>query len=306
MRGITGTALRGIAMVAVVQLLTECALHAKPGYEWKETKGFKGEKCAAYTQTATDGTGPGFAKIRTCVTESGNVKMHGISRNRTVQDAYRICADNGGQLAVVASDYGPGEGTGFKEGSPTISQPNGPGTFPLTITRTTLSPEFLVTQLFTQSTGTDPDVNILVTLEHLGPADKVDSVRFIREFDRERPWLGAWDTLNDWWLKQLAKGLNVGSVGVSTESAFGWTEGEGYGLMLTTPFIGAFLVNHEAGVYESLVVESEVDQCGAAHLPDMRLGGDYFGRLVLDVGTIHATGVGSPNEKFVSMRYWIF
>ena len=83
--------------------------------------------------TLTSGTGANF--MRVCISNHGNLinfLSPSMSFDHISSEGYAIC-DNSG-----AGEFVSGYDTGFSEsgcGDPTISQPNGANTLPLTITR---------------------------------------------------------------------------------------------------------------------------------------------------------------------------
>jgi hypothetical protein len=85
------------------------------------------------------GKGSGAARIDVCVSSHGNVSSFQIGGgpDHINSEGYVICSH--------AWDQGTGE-AGF--GEPTTSQPNGPNTFPLTITRSTTDGAFRLEQSY--------------------------------------------------------------------------------------------------------------------------------------------------------------
>lgn len=102
--------------------------------------------------SSTHSFSSGITSFLTCFTADGNVAEFNVGgpggpfeliRAGTIAEGYAVCSTVGG---VSGSDVaGLGE-TGFN--NPTVVQPGGPNTFPLTITRTTTDGRFSLKQTF--------------------------------------------------------------------------------------------------------------------------------------------------------------
>jgi hypothetical protein len=134
-----------VFLVGTFAVTTTAAGPGQPGF-----KKLKGEICAASAKTI-NGAG-GFKSIRTCITEDGNVKSYGIGNTRFLDEGYRICHFDGLFWVSPGADTGPGPGSNFDAPS-IVSQPNGDGTLPVTIERTTSDSSFVLTQTFDQGVG---------------------------------------------------------------------------------------------------------------------------------------------------------
>lgn len=272
-----------------------------------QTPSGKGEPCVAYAATVK-GTG-GFDSIRICVTEDGNVQTYGIGSTRWIQDGYRLCYRDGGSSIVSGADMGPGSGIGF--GPSTIQQPNGPGTFPLTVTRWTTAPDVAFTQVFELGVGDDVDLHVTMSADYFGDGS-IHDVRIVREFDRERPAVKKPLSYSGWTpiLKTKEKGLAA----TTEDSSLGWTEGKRYGLMLTSPHAGGTVVSlpgsplWETGIVDGTAVETVEAACGGLSYFKYQGPGDLHGRAVFSLGTLQSVGTLQPSlvNKDVRFQYRLF
>jgi hypothetical protein len=119
-----------------------------------------GVQSASCFSTHTSGSGTTFVKV--CFSNHGNLVQFespaGFEHIRvgSFGEGYVVCSGT----TAHGFDAGSTE-AGF--GAPTISQPNGANTFPLTITRTTTNGVFQLRQTFAWDT-TEKDVTITMTL----------------------------------------------------------------------------------------------------------------------------------------------
>jgi hypothetical protein len=137
--------------------------------------GISVEASSACFSTHTNGTGPNLLKF--CISNHGNVVQFESPAGAEhinvapVGEGYIACskAPTTGDIVAVGFD------AGFAEenwGAPTITQPNGPNTFPLTITRETTNPQpsvfgqFRLKQVFSRDTN-EKDLTITATLTNL-------------------------------------------------------------------------------------------------------------------------------------------
>jgi hypothetical protein len=119
----------------------------------------------ACQSTFTSGSGNAYLKF--CVTQNGNVSM--IESPQTFSqiyhgaEGYGLC-DTTNNPKVGYNDWGQYGDSGNWQKS-IITQPNGPDSFPLTITRTTEDSVFTLKQAFSRSTTTS-SVKITMTLKN--------------------------------------------------------------------------------------------------------------------------------------------
>ena len=81
------------------------------------------------------------------------------------REGYAVCSNNGS--THNGHDTGDVEG-GFA--APTFSQPNGAGTFPLTVTRRTTDGKFQLTQVWATPDAVEKDVTVTMTLKNISSA----------------------------------------------------------------------------------------------------------------------------------------
>src|SRR5262245_46099712 len=128
------------------------------------------------TDTFTKGTGN--AAISFCVTATGNIvqlSFKGVEqiRNGNFFEGYNLCV--GG--VSKAFDYADGGESGWN--APTRTQPGGPNTLPLTITRTTTDGSISMAQTFSFTTDS---VTVSAAFKNLTAATIVN-VKYIRWVD---------------------------------------------------------------------------------------------------------------------------
>jgi hypothetical protein len=118
-------------------------------------------------------SGSGATFYRPCVTTGGNVSIEAPSGVQHIGglEGYGLCSNTG----YVYDAKIPGSGFG----APTISQPNGPNTFPLSIARS--GGGWRVTQTFARD-ATQREFNITFAVKNTTASAKT-SVEFIRFFD---------------------------------------------------------------------------------------------------------------------------
>jgi hypothetical protein len=119
------------------------------------------------------GQGSGAARIDVCVSSHGNVSSFQIGGgpDHINSEGYVICSH--------ASDQGTAGETGF--GAATISQPNGPNTFPLTITRSTTDGAFRLAQSYKLD---QPNGQFIVTNKLTNTSGAtLNNVGFLRSVD---------------------------------------------------------------------------------------------------------------------------
>jgi hypothetical protein len=111
----------------------------------------------------TSGSGPTF--LRVVVSDHGNLlsfESPQVAQSLGGIEGYVLCSQDGS--TVHGYDYGSGE-SGF--GAATLSQPNGAGTFPLTVTRNTSDGKFQLKQVWNKPDNIEKDVTVTMTLTNL-------------------------------------------------------------------------------------------------------------------------------------------
>jgi len=114
---------------------------------------------------ATFTSGAGAQAFTFCVTQNGNVLRFespaGVEhiRNGVFLEGYSICDHTLGRSYFDLAEYVPNG----EFGAPTIVQPNGPNTLPLTITRTTWDSIYTLKQTFGRN-GTDRSVTVTMSV----------------------------------------------------------------------------------------------------------------------------------------------
>jgi hypothetical protein len=133
----------------------------------------------ACQSTFTSGNGNSYLKF--CVTQNGNIATlespSSFNQFYGGAEGYGIC--NTTPEINGYSDWGRYGDTG-NWADPTITQPNGPDTFPLTITRTTADGVWTLKQVFSRDTKT-PAAKITMTLRNNSLIDR--ATRFVRFAD---------------------------------------------------------------------------------------------------------------------------
>jgi hypothetical protein len=138
--------------------------------------GIWGVGYASDTCFSTYTSGSGSTLMVICISDHGNlVRLESPATFEQIdqtslgnhRDGYAICPGSPPNPSNGGYDAGGVEG-GF--GPPTISQPNGANTFPLTIIRDTTSGIYRLTQKFSQNTS-EKEVAITMTLKRLSAAD---------------------------------------------------------------------------------------------------------------------------------------
>jgi len=127
--------------------------------------------------------GSGDRRISICISEDGNIVEFESPRGHQYMgmgEGYALCSMKGTVVHGYDAHYAE---SGF--GPPTVTQPNGPNTFPLTISRPTLDGVFVLTQEFSWNTA-QRDVTINMTVANVSLVD-VKAVRLIRYFHHYVP-----------------------------------------------------------------------------------------------------------------------
>ena len=115
---------------------------------------------------ASFASGSGFNFLAVKVSNHGNLISFESPAGR---EGYAVCSQGGG--TVHAHDTGDVE-AGF--GAPTFAQPNGAGTFPLTVTRRTTDGKFQLAQVWNKPDTVEKDVTVAMTLKNVSGA-RIDS-----------------------------------------------------------------------------------------------------------------------------------
>jgi len=142
-----------------------------------------GQAMASNTCHTTLSNGSGVNFYRFCISNHGNlldfvfVDFQGtFARDHIASEGYALCNFSGGNQIVRGYDTGGSEST---RGNPTITQPNGANTLPLTITRTCNCIRFK--QDFARDNA-EKDVTITMTLTNVC-SPTLSDVRVSRYFD---------------------------------------------------------------------------------------------------------------------------
>jgi hypothetical protein len=217
----------------------------------------------------TSGSGTTFMKI--CITDRGTLSLFESPQgfvHISGREGYALCNASGNSGFVEGFDVGSAQ-SGF--GPPTVSQPNGAGTFPLIITRRTTNGLFELRQTFTRDT-VEKDVTIEMTVKNLAFAT-IQGVKIVRNFDGD---IGN-DAGND--IYDLVDDSVWGKDNASL------SDNHTHGLMLTTL---SFSNSHSA-FFQPF---SEFDDAKSCDNRSSRAGpagpGDFFGRIRFDLGDIAA------------------
>ena len=123
------------------------------------------------TPKASFASGTGENRLSVKVSDHGNLMSFESPalQEAVIEEGYVVCSDVGtfGIGGVHAHDTGSVEG-GF--GTPTFVQPNGSGTFPLTVTRNTTDGKFQLKQLWAKPDAAEKDVTLTMTLTNRSSA----------------------------------------------------------------------------------------------------------------------------------------
>ena len=110
------------------------------------------------------GSGSDFLGVK--VSDHGNLMSFESPENQEAvfggREGYAVCSNFTG--TVHGHDTGDVE-SGF--GAPTFAQPNGTGTFPLTVTRKSTDGKFQLTQVWNKPDAIEKDVTVTMTLKNL-------------------------------------------------------------------------------------------------------------------------------------------
>jgi hypothetical protein len=163
-----------LATMAAIVALCAISAHAsaEQGADLQRSVSGSSKKAAAATTSSTSTTpkasfasdsGANFLGVK--VSDHGNLMSfespQGQEQVFDGQEGYAVCNSGGGSFG---HDTGSVE-SGF--GPPTFSQPNGAGTFPLTVTRKTTDGKLKLTQVWNKPDPVEKDVTVTMTVTNL-------------------------------------------------------------------------------------------------------------------------------------------
>lgn len=246
----------------------------------------------------SSGSGANFMKI--CISNDGNVvgfqSPSGFEHIRvgTIGEGYAVCTTIGGEIAT-----NHGYDVGFAEsgwGPPTVLQPSGPNTLPLTITRTTTDNIFTLKQTFARNAATK-EVTVTMTLTNISTSVQ-PAVQIFREVD--------FDVDNIASPNIFFQSLDTVSAELgSTNLSGGASDGTGHGIQITAQ---SFAVGHNTFVQTfSNWISGDYKGCGPnfiVHTPTAGQAGagspgDYMGWIIYDFGDMNA---GATKTAMVTYR----
>src|SRR6266446_2517504 len=144
-------------------------------------KNVVGAQAAAPERCFSSGSGVTFLKV--CITDNGNISWFESPTGKVhlqQREGYAVCSGGiPGNGAIVHGFDANVAASGW--GNPTVSQPNGAGTFPLIITRQSLDGVIQLKQTFTRNTaerGVDVKIDVKNTTLYT-----LNSVYMSRYFD---------------------------------------------------------------------------------------------------------------------------
>jgi hypothetical protein len=138
--------------------------------------------------------GSGATAMNVCISNEGNIVkfespagFEQIGQLNTFRDGYAICSGNLPTFPNVPEGYNPGDvSVEALFGAPTVIQPGGPNTLPLTIVRDSSSGTYRLTQIFARDT-LRRTITITMQIKRLSNADCTSSgcppVRLQRAFE---------------------------------------------------------------------------------------------------------------------------
>jgi hypothetical protein len=239
----------------------------------------------SFTQKASFTSGSGATFLRVAVSDAGNL-LHFESpqgSQSVAQEGYALCS--GGFNTTHGYDMG-GSQAGF--GTPTFSQPNGAGTFPLTVTRNTTDGKFQLKQVWNKPDATEKDVTVTMTVKNR-TSSTISSVVISRFGDIDA---GGFDSFGNGYTDRGSR---------TDDSAFQWDDyGDGgtvqTGLMLTAL---TFQTTHTPYI-ESLDGWNPLQCNGSSILFGPTTRQDLAMRMIYFVGNISAGA--SKTVKFQYAR----
>jgi hypothetical protein len=178
-----------------------------------------------------------------------------------IGEGYALCSST----AIHGYDAGAMEG-GF--GRPTIVQPKGPNTFPLTITRDTTDGFFRLQQVFSRDTA-EKDVTITMKLTNL-TGSTVSGVQVVRYFDGD-----------------IDNGAGGDRYAQTTDSVWGWEDTGGHGLMLTALTLGTeHFMAAEPFASWNPASGGVATHCDIGGITTPTAPGDYVGAVIYSIDSI--------------------
>src|SRR5215216_3528958 len=150
--------------VAASKQLQEQSASQAPTTSQKSSGGDLSIQSTTVKASFASGSGKNFLGVK--VSNHGNLTSFespaGQEQVFGGREGYTLCS--GGGPVVHGHDTGLVEG-GF--GAPTFAQPNGAGTFPLTVTRNTTDGKFKLTQVWATPDAGEKDVTVTMTVKNL-------------------------------------------------------------------------------------------------------------------------------------------
>lgn len=277
-----------VALATMAAILALFALSAsasgKQSDDQKQSVSGSSKKDAALAATSgtattpkaafASGSGANFLGVK--VSDHGNLLSFESPANQEAvfggREGYALCSSNGS--SVHAHDTGDVE-AGF--GTPTFSQPNGAGTFPLTVTRKTTDGKFQLTQVWNKPDAVEKDVTATMTIKNIS-SSAISGVLLSRSGDFD---------------------VGTGSTdrgALTDDSAWLWDDSAGPdsppgGLMLTALTFGT---PHITGIETSSTwvgatsTSGTRTKCGLDHTTTPTATGDFSMGAVYDIETLNA------------------
>jgi hypothetical protein len=143
----------------------------------------------SFTQKASFASGSGNAYLRVAVSDHGNLLAFESPQGQqaVTTEGYVLCSNTSTGNAANGYDVGGAE---FGFGTPTFAQPNGAGTFPLTVTRNTTDGKFQLKQVWAKPDAAEKDVTVTMTVTNRSSAT-INNVLLTRNGDIDA---GAFDS----------------------------------------------------------------------------------------------------------------
>lgn len=118
------------------------------------------------TKKASFTSGSGATYLHIEVSDHGNLLAFESPQGQVqtgTEEGYAVCSGDS-SFTHHGYDIGSGIESGF--GTPTFAQPNGAGTFPLTVTRNTTDGKFQLKQVWAKPDATEKDITVTMTLKN--------------------------------------------------------------------------------------------------------------------------------------------
>jgi hypothetical protein len=256
-------------------------------------------EAAAAECFATIASGSGASSFKVCISERGNVVSFETPagyEQAISGDGYVLCsAGRSGVPTVHGWDAGGYGEAGFA--APSIDQPNGPDTLPLTITRVTLDGDFEVVQTFVFD-GFEKDLTINTRVTNLTdePRQRVALARFLRMSPNQSVEAGSQQGENN-------ATRTADSVLLWDDSDDNSPQGPAFGVGLTARSFGTrhdvVVEDHDDWNPEDSDGPQRAEGCSPIPTMTPKLGlRDQQGRVTYDFGTI-----GRFRSRRVSFLY---